>query len=142
MGDDSFWLGGLAVLSKGGQHDAGIPFSFGAVTKGIFLSLGVTLFVAVVLGIAVSLTQWEGISGGAHWFSYVSIALGGMLAAKHSRRFGWIHGAVVGLAYFTLSAIAFQPGFEWAIVLTGPWLMKAFWSAAAGAVGGVLGVNI
>lgn len=130
------------MLSKGGQGDAGIPFSLGAVAMGVFLSFGVTLFVAILLGIAVSLTQWEGLSGGAHWFSYVSIALGGMLAAKHSRRFGWIHGAIVGLAYIVISAVAFQPDFEWSLLVTGPWLGKAFWSAAAGAAGGVFGVNV
>lgn len=130
------------MLVRGGQHDGAVPFSVGAVAKGILLSLCVTLLVAVVLGVLVALTEWEGIDGGAHWFSYVSIALGGMLAAKQSRRFGWVHGAVVGLVYFLISAVAFQPDFQWALLASGPWLAKAFWSAAAGAAGGILGVNI
>lgn len=130
------------MLFKGGQHEAGIPFSVGAVAKGFFLSLSVTLLVAVILGTLAALTPWEGMPGEAHWFSYVSIALGGMLAAKHSRRFGWIHGAVVGLLYFVLSAVAFQPDFQWSLMAGGPWLVKAFWSAAAGAAGGIVGVNM
>lgn len=130
------------MVFRGGQADAGGAFSIGAVAKGLFLSFAVTLLVALLLGIAVAITTWEGMTSGAHWFSYVSIALGGMLAAKHSRRFGWIHGIGVGLAYFVISAVAFQPGFEWSLLGTTPWLTKAFGSAAAGAFGGVVGVNL
>lgn len=134
--------GGLTVLVKGGQHDAGIPFSAGAVAKGIFFSFSVTLLLAVIMGALAAFTPWEGIPDGAHWFAYVSIALGGMLAAKHSRRFGWIHGIAVGLVYFLLSAVAFQPEFEWSLLASTPWQTRAFWSAAAGAAGGILGVNL
>jgi putative membrane protein, TIGR04086 family/integral membrane protein, TIGR04097 family len=130
------------MLVRSGQGDGTAVFSLGALARGVVFSFAVTLLVALFLGIAVALTEWEGLSSGAHWFSYVSVALGGMLAAKHSRRYGWIHGAGVGLAYFAISAAAFQPDFEWALLVTTPWLVKGLGSAAAGALGGVIGINL
>lgn len=115
--------------------------SIGAIIRGAALSFGVSFLGAVLLGLAVSLTAWEGFSFDLRGFSYVSVALGGMLAAKRSRRFGWLHGGGVGLLYFLLSAALFQGDFEWAHLLTGQYLLKALGSFGAGALGGVLGVN-
>jgi len=85
------------MLVRSGQGDATSVLSLGAVAKGVFFSFAVTLLVALFLGIAVALTEWEGLSSGAHWFSYVSVALGGMLAAKHSRRYGGFMAPASGL---------------------------------------------
>jgi len=130
------------MLSKSGQGDVGIPFSVGAVVKGLLLSFGVTLLVAALLGIAVSLTQWEGIASGTYWFAYVSIALGAMLAARHGRKLGWLHGVAVGILYFLVSVVVLQPDFQWAALAAGPSLMKATGCVASGLVGGVVGVNV
>lgn len=130
------------MLSRSGQGDATMILSVGAVAKGILLSFGVTLLVAAFLGLAVSLTQWEGIAGGAYWFSYASIALGGMLAAKQSKKLGWLHGAVVGLAYFLIAVTLLQPEFQWGMLAAGTSLLKALGCLASGAVGGMLGVNV
>lgn len=132
---------GRKMLSKSGSSGAGVSFSIGAVAKGVFLSFAVTLMVAVLLGLAVSLTQWEGIAAEAYWISYVSIALGAMLAARHSRQAGWLHGAVVGAVFFIVSAVFLQPEFEWAALAAGPSLAKALGCLASGLVGGVVGVN-
>lgn len=97
---------------------------------------------AVLLGLAVSLTEWEGIDGGLQGFSYVSVALGGMLAGRHGRRLGWFHGGLVGLAYYIIASLFFKGGFTLAQAASAQWLVGALFSVLAGAFGGVLGVNI
>lgn len=97
---------------------------------------------AVLLGLAVSLTEWEGIDGGLQGFSYVSIALGGMLAGRHGRRLGWFHGALVGLAYYVIASLLFREGFTVAEAASVQWMLGAVMSVVAGALGGILGVNL
>lgn len=130
-------------MSRAGRSEGnGGAFSLGAIGKGTALSFSLTFGAAVLLGLAAALTQWEGLTQGFGAFSYVCVGLGGMLAAKSSRRVGWLHGGMVGLVYFAISATLFQDGFSWGQLLTLPWLARAFWDFAAGAVGGVLGVNL
>lgn len=132
------------MVGRGGVGESRSParFSIGAVIGGAFLGFAVTFAGAVLMGLAVSLTAWEGFAADLHWFSYVSIAIGGMLAGKRSRRVGWLHGGLVGVLYFAVSASLFQSGFAWGDLLTAQWLTRAFWSFAAGALGGALGVNL
>ena len=127
-----------AGLEGGG----GRAFSLAAVGKGTALSFSLTLGVAALLGLAAALTQWEGLRGGFEAFSYACVGLGGMLAGRSSRRWGWMHGGAVGLLYFAISAALFQEGFSWSLVLSGPWLLRAVWDVGAGAAGGILGVNL
>src|SRR5690625_2448885 len=87
-------------------------FSIGAIAKGTGLTFAVVLFSATLLGLAVSLTEWEGFSRGLGGFTYVSIGLGGMLAAKQSQKLGWLHGGLVGIAYHVLSSFFFQGNFS------------------------------
>jgi len=130
------------MVLKSGQGDGAASFSVGAVAKGVLLSFVATLLVSVFLGIAVYLTRWEGITSGAHWFAYASIGLGGMLAARHSRKLGWLHGVAVGAAYFLAASFLFQPGFEWHALPASPSLAKALGCLVSGAAGGILGVNV
>lgn len=130
-------------MSRAGVGDGdGRVFSLGSVGKGTALSFSLTFGAAVLLGLAAALTDWEGLTRGFEAFSYACIALGGMLAARSSRRSGWLHGGIVGLAYFAISAALFQDGFTWSQLWTWPWLARAFWDFVAGAAGGVLGVNL
>lgn len=130
------WRGGV------GESRSPARFSIGAVLGGAFLGFLITFAGAVLVGLAVSLTPWEGISADLHWFSYVSIAIGGMLAGKRSQRVGWLHGGAVGLIYFVVASILFQGDFAWGDLLSTAWLARAFWSFAAGALGGALGINL
>lgn len=132
----------MVVRSGSGEGVSGSTFSVAAIVKGTGLSFLVTLFAAVMLGLAVSITEWEGFTGGLDGFTYVSVALGGMLAAKQSRNLGWLHGLIVGFIYYVISSFLFQSDFSIAQMSTGPWLLEAAWCCVAGAVGGVLGVNI
>ncbi len=129
------------VRSATGENASGSTFSIGAVVRGTGLSFLVTLLAAVLLGLAVSITEWEGFTGSLDGFTYVSVALGGMMAAKQSRKHGWLHGMLVGLVYYVISSFLFQDNFSIAQMSTGTWLLGALWSSCAGAVGGVLGVN-
>lgn len=130
-------------MSRAGLGEGnGGAFSLGAIGKGTALSFSLTLGVAVLLGLAAALTQWEGLTQGFGAFSFVCVGLGGMLAGRNSRRMGWLHGGIVGLVYFAISATLFQEGFTWGQLATLPWLARAFWDFVAGAVGGVLGVNL
>lgn len=132
------------MVGRGGAAGGRSParISIGAVFGGTCLGFAVTFAGAVLMGLAVSLTAWEGISADLHWFSYVSIAIGGMLAGRRSRRVGWLNGGLVGILYAAVTALAFQSGFSPGDLFTAGWLAKAFWSFVAGAAGGVLGVNL
>lgn len=122
-----------------GVHSS--AFSLSAIVKGTLLAFAVTLLSAILLGIAVSLTEWEGLSRGLDGFTYVGIALGGMMAAKQSQRFGWLHGGTVGFIYYLFSSLLFVGDFSIQTVTSAAWLAGTGWSVVAGAVGGVLGVN-
>lgn len=127
------------MLSRGNQGES--SFSIGAVLGGSVLSFAVTFVGAILLGAAVSWTEWNGLSSGLSYFSYAAVAIGGMWAAKRSRRMGWVHGGVVGVAFVVISALLFQPDFQLNQLIDSTVLIKIIWSAAAGALGGVLGVN-
>lgn len=131
----------MARVGSGGAG-AGPALALGAVAKGTLFSFAVTMLSAVLLGLAVSLTEWEGIDGGLQGFSYVSIALGGMLAGRHGRRLGWFHGALVGLAYYVIASLLFREGFTVAEAASVQWMLGAVMSVVAGALGGILGVNL
>jgi len=132
------------MLGRQGAGERRAPgfLSVGAVISGAALGFAITFAGAALLGLAASLTAWQGIDADIAWFSYLSIALGGMLAAKRSRRTGWLHGGLVGLVYFAVSAAFFQSGFTWGDLLAQDALAKALYSFAAGALGGVLGINL
>lgn len=116
--------------------------SVGAVLAGAALGFGITFLGSVFMGFAVAITPWEGFDVDLHWFSYVCIGIGGVLAAKRSRRGGLFHGGMVGLVYFAAAALLFRPDFDWSDLIGTAALIKAAWSVAAGAAGGIVGVNI
>lgn len=124
-----------------GEAIARSSFSVGAIVKGTGLTFLIVLISAALLGLAVSLTEWEGFSRGLDGFTYVSIGLGGMFAAKQSKNLGWLHGGIVGLVYHVLSTFFFQADFTWIQIKEAPWLVASLWSFVAGGIGGVFGVN-
>ena len=135
---------GRITVGRSGTGEAarGPAFSPGAIAKGTCFSLLVTLLGATFLGLAVSLTEWEGIGAGLDGFAYVSIALGGMFAARQGRRLGWLHGIGVGLVYYAVTTLFFHGDFSLSKTLSSEWLLGALWAAIAGAIGGVVGVNL
>ncbi len=71
----------------------------------------------------------------------LSIAFGGILAARSSKRMGWLKGAITGVVYIL-----------WALIISSLFGDSAFMGSlifsnillgvVAGAVGGIIGVNI
>lgn len=134
---------GGALMPRSGSNESVQPIvSVGAIISGTGTSFLVTLLSAVLLGLTVSLTEWEGLSFSLDGFAYVSIAIGGMFAARRSRRMGWLHGAAVGVLYCALASLLFQDDFAVTHLLRPAWLWSAWWSCVAGAAGGILGVNL
>jgi len=120
----------------------GGAISVGAVLRGTLFSLGLTFVASVCLAVAVAATEWGGELALIPWFSHLSIALGGLLAARASRRSGWLHGALVGGAYFLVAALFFQGGLDVTGVVAAISFPRMLGWVAAGALGGVLGINL
>ena len=71
----------------------------------------------------------------------LSIAFGGMLAARASKKMGWLKGGITGIVYilwaFLISSLFGGPAVMGSLILSDLLL-----GVVAGAVGGVIGVNI
>jgi len=69
------------------------------------------------------------------------IAFGGLLAARSSRKMGWLKGGITGVLYilfaFIISSLFGESNFMGSLILSDLLL-----GSVAGAVGGIIGVNI
>ena len=71
----------------------------------------------------------------------LSIAFGGMLAARASRKMGWLKGCITGILYIFLAFIISSLFGDFHIM--GSLIFSdLLLGAVAGAVGGIIGVNI
>jgi putative membrane protein (TIGR04086 family) len=129
----------LAARSGGGGGRLG--FAPEAVLKGTLVSLGIALIISLVLSTIITLAGWESFPSYLGAFHYISIALGGILAARRARSFGWLHGGAVGILYTVLLAFLFTDGMTFGALLQGKGLLDLLYGLAAGVAGGVLGVN-
>lgn len=125
----------------GGAGGAGVMFAPGAVVKGTLLSLGVALLASLLLSLVITLASWDPFPSYLEAFHYISIGLGGVLAAKHARTLGWLHGGIVGVIYTVFMAFLFTDGMSFSALLQPEWLLNLLWGFVAGVIGGVLGVN-
>ncbi|HZJ58123.1 MAG TPA: TIGR04086 family membrane protein [Clostridia bacterium] len=71
----------------------------------------------------------------------LSIAFGGMLAAKSSKKVGWLKGGITGVVYVLLAFII-SSLFGGSIFMGTLIFSDILLGAIAGAVGGIIGVNI
>lgn len=71
----------------------------------------------------------------------LSIALGGFIAARGSQKMGWLKGAITGLVYI-IWAFIISSLFGNNIVLGSVVLSDSLLGIVAGAVGGIIGVNL
>lgn len=129
------------VTVRSGSGGGGLLLAPGAILKGTLLSLAVALLASLFLSIVIIAAGWHEIPPGLVAFHYVSIGLGGVLAARRARRLGWIHGGIVGLVYTALLSALFADELTLGMFLTTAWLKEAAWGFVAGVVGGILGVN-
>lgn len=119
----------------------GGAFAPGAILKGTLFSLGVALITALVLSSVITLADWESFPSYLGIFHYISIGLGGLLAARRARNFGWMHGGVVGVLYTVLLAFLFTEGMTLSGLVQGQGLLDLLYGFAAGVIGGILGIN-
>lgn len=125
----------------GGGGGGGLPLAPGAIVKGSLFSLGVALLSSLLLSLVVSIADWNTFPASLLAFHYISIGLGGVLAARSARRLGWLHGGLVGLVYTVVLSVIFSETLSVSLFMETEWLMQALWGFAAGVAGGVLGVN-
>lgn len=122
--------------SSGGSVD------IGAIFRGTAIAFGMTFFISVVLAGVVTVSNWAGDLHSLPWISYISIIIGGFFAAKMSKRIGWLHGIIVAMGYFIVCFILFQGDSTFTqIAYSGGFIKVMTWSVA-GAVGGIVGVDL
>ncbi|NLJ65897.1 MAG: TIGR04086 family membrane protein [Clostridiales bacterium] len=71
----------------------------------------------------------------------LSIAFGGMLAAKSSKKLGWLKGGITGVVYVLL-AFMISSMFGGSIFMGSVIFSDILLGVIAGAVGGIIGVNV
>jgi putative membrane protein (TIGR04086 family) len=71
----------------------------------------------------------------------LSIAFGGMLAAKSSKKVGWLKGGITGVVY-VLFAFMISSLFGGSILMGSIIFSDILLGVIAGAVGGIIGVNV
>lgn len=114
-----------------------------AIAAGVVMAFALTVIIAAVLAVAITVTDiTEGdVSGVLYYVGLLTTAVGGGVASRRALTRGWLHGGLVGLVYVVVSlavGLIIFPGsalfFE-----AGRKLVIAF---AAGAIGGVVGLNV
>ncbi len=135
----------LAVAHRrlGSAGNEEMSFNGRAVTTGLTITLLLALSVAVVVSLLIYVTDMS--EGSAVSFIYylgmMCVAVGGAVGARQARRLGWLHGALVGFLYATLSlALSF-------VIMPGPVVIGVILSrigtvSLVGALGGIIGVNV
>jgi putative membrane protein (TIGR04086 family) len=114
-----------------------VPFLSGLLWAGIWLGAGTLLLSLLLASTALQETQLTPWVYGIHAFAAFC---GGFVAAKRTGRKGWYYGAVTGVLY-TLAVLVAS-----FLAVDTAWSLRvaamAGLTGAAGAVGGMLGVNI
>lgn len=118
-----------------------LPIDIIAVVRGTLLGAGFALLGAVLLSVIITLAEWDPIPTYLYAYHYVCIALGAAMAAKNTKRLGWLHGGIVGVLYLLFIAWLFPPGFHLIASASANWLPGILYSFVAGVLGGVIGVN-
>lgn len=121
-------------------------FSFGNVLRPLAIGAAVGIVVCVLVLLAMAALMASGLfpSPLVTPLALIAAAIGalaaGFTAARLSRERGLLYGAGSGLLLFLLTAVA---GFAMLPDAGGTWLaVKAALTVGAGALGGVIGVNI
>ena len=128
-------------MSTSGDDDSGLTAQ--AVMVGLITTVFLVLVISALAAALVYFTQiTEDSSTSALYYAGLAcVAVGGAFSARRSGKLGWLHGAVVGLLYASLSiALTF-------LIMPGPMVIldllgKIASVAVLGALGGIIGVNL
>lgn len=128
--------GSVHTLRDGGGFEAV------AVLQGVALAFVASLCAALLLGLAVFLTDWDGLPRTVPLFNYVGILVGSLAAGRRAGRIGWLHGGMVGLLYFLLLTVFTQGDARLNALTSWSGLQRAGISFLVGALGGMFGVGL
>jgi len=119
------------------------PVDARAVAVGVAVTFLLTVAVSAVLAVAIYFTDMTEahVSDILYYVGLGAVTLGGAAASRRAGRSGLVHGALSGAAYVVLSLAAGALLFPGNQVLAGA-LGKLLTGAAAGALGGVVGINL
>ncbi|HEY8449845.1 MAG TPA: TIGR04086 family membrane protein [Bacillota bacterium] len=114
-----------------------------AVIAGVLVVFMLTVLAAALLAVGIYVTDMTEahVAGILYYIGLLAIACGGAVASRKAGTRGWLHGALTGILYGVLSlalgALLF-PGVE---ALAGA-AVKLAAAAAAGLLGGIVGINL
>lgn len=135
--------GARRLARPGRQAPAPPGLDLGAVASGVIAMFVLTLILSAGLAAAIYFTDvTEGdLAGVLYYAGVVTVAAGGAVAGRRAETRGWLHGGLAGVGYVLVSLAVGSLLFPGAALLAGLGgkLATAF---AAGAVGGVVGVNL
>jgi putative membrane protein (TIGR04086 family) len=103
-----------------------------------FIWLGVA---AIVLSVLLAFAGFpeQSLASYAYPIHALAVGLGGFVTGKRAGTKGWSNGGMMGLVYGVIIAMISFLGFDTSFGMTMGWVMLI--SAAAGAFGGIFGVN-
>ncbi len=129
--------------SRPSDIDARHALRIAAIGQGLLLAMIVALAGFALLSVVSTLSGWDELPSSLYAFHYVSIAVGGLQAARRAQRWGWLHGGMVGLLYALLVAGFMGTGqlAQFQVLVQPSGLLHLFLAFIAGSAGGMLGVN-
>lgn len=118
-------------------------FNLRAVLAGALASLLGSAAVAAVTALLVYLTPLsEGyLSLALYYAGFLVILVGGVVSGRSARRLGWLHGGMAGFAAAATALLLLGVFFPGGLV-TGEVVRQAALAFLAGAIGGMIGVNL
>ena len=121
----------------------GSGLQWGAVAAGVVATFSASVGAAAILAAVVYWTSATEQAAGAVLFALglASLAAGAGYAARRAGTLGWAHGVAVGVAYSALS-LGLQPLWFPGSLGWGGAVSRLLMGAVAGALGGVIGVNL
>jgi putative membrane protein (TIGR04086 family) len=123
-------------IPKIGQTRISNPFLSGLVYSFIWLGAAT---VALSLMLAFAGFQETSLVTYAYPVHALAVGIGGFVTGKRAGNKGWSNGGIMGIIYGVLIAMISFLGFDTDFDMTMLWVLTV--SAAAGAFGGILGVN-
>lgn len=119
------------------------PVDLGAIVAGVIVTFLLTLAVSALLAVGIYLTDMTEahVTGALYYIGLVAVAIGGAAASRRAGTRGWLHGGITGLAYVGLSLAIGTLLFPGGAAMVGV-PAKLLTGTAAGAIGGVAGINL
>lgn len=125
------------------QQPESIGYDIMAVLKSSIVAVVITLICFTIFAVIIKVVDMQEtiIPPVVQVVRTLSIAFGGMLAARASKKMGWLKGGITGIVYilwaFIISSLFGGTEFMGSLIFSDILL-----GVVAGAVGGIIGVNI